>query len=289
MILLNSVEVPFDHFPDGTLMMNNFPVDNIVTYNTIKWLYESEEELIVLMYVVSHIRNIEFAAHISLVMPYIPNARMDRTKHTSEVFTLKYFAQFINSLNFDNVFVLDPHSDVSAALLNNVSFIPTVEFIGNTIMNINDREGITSQDKLIIYFPDAGAYKRYKDMTCFRGYECIYGQKIRNWENGKIEGLKIVDANGEKLKNDALSGKVVLMVDDIISYGGTMHYSAVELTKLGAKVIYAYATHVEKKSLWDEEKGTFGKDLKYDAVKHLYTTNSIYNEETDSYVTVFNI
>ena len=35
------------------------------------------------------------------------------------------------------------------------------------------------------------------------------------------------------------------MIDDIISYGGTMYYSAKKLKELGVGKIYAYATHVE--------------------------------------------
>ena len=46
-------------------------------------------------------------------MPYIPNARKDRAHREKDVFTLKYFANIINSLNFDNVYVLNPHSNVS--------------------------------------------------------------------------------------------------------------------------------------------------------------------------------
>lgn len=45
---------------------------------------------------------------------------MDRVKNPDEVFTLKYFCEFINDLKFDVVYVNDPHSDVSMALLNNV-------------------------------------------------------------------------------------------------------------------------------------------------------------------------
>ena len=87
-----------------------------------------------------------------------------------------------------------------------------------------------------------------------------------------------------------LDGKTVLMIDDIISYGGTFHFSAAELNKLGAKNINAYATHVESGSMWDNKKGVFGKDLIYGLVNHLYTTSSIYRHTDDELidkVTVF--
>ena len=57
---------------------------------------------------------------IELNMPYIPNARQDRVKAAEDVFTLKYFAQMINSLGFSKVTVLDPHSYVSEALVDHI-------------------------------------------------------------------------------------------------------------------------------------------------------------------------
>jgi ribose-phosphate pyrophosphokinase len=106
----------------------------------------------------------------------------------------------------------------------------------------------------------------------------VYGQKVRNWETGKIEGLEVMDKDGHKLDDgNPLSGKSVLMIDDIISYGGTMYYSAKKLKELGAERIFAYATHVEN-SILDPEKGTFVKCLDDGTVDKLYTTDSIFTK-----------
>lgn len=82
----------------------------------IVWNYESDAEMVVLYYITKHLKNAGFI--VSLYMPYIPNARMDRVKNNDEIFTLKYFAEFINSLEFEAVYVRDPHSNVSCALIN---------------------------------------------------------------------------------------------------------------------------------------------------------------------------
>ena len=55
-----------------------------------------------------------------------------------------------------------------------------------------------------------------------------------------------------------------------------MYYSALKLKELGAKDIYAYATHTEL-SVLDENKGTLIKLLNDGTVKKLFTTDSIYN------------
>ena len=85
-------EVEPKHFPDGTLKLN-LPT---ITPNQIAWYYENDAELFTLMCVRKFYHN----HSLSLFMPYIPHARMDRVKNDDEVFTLKYFCEIINSLNF---------------------------------------------------------------------------------------------------------------------------------------------------------------------------------------------
>ena len=138
-----------------------------------------------------------------------------------------------------------------------------------------DKQQINLVRELVIYFPDDGAYKRYKDAPCFKNFNCIYGKKERDWETGKILGIEIYDKNGSKLTNE-LENCDVLMVDDIISYGGTLAYSADKLKEMGATHISAYATHVEN-SVLDEEKGTLLKRYKDKIIDTVYTTNSIYH------------
>lgn len=275
----NYDKIKVDHFPDGTQCLMECDVDNFTDsggYYNIIWNYESDEELVTLIYLVNHIRNKwGFGAPICLWMPYIPNARMDRTKNSCEVFTLKYFTDIINNLHFDHVWVLDPHSDVSVALLDRVSVIKPDDYISITIQLIKDKNHIESDNDIMIYFPDAGAYKRYKDIECLTPYDKIYGQKVRDWKTGKITGLTIMDKDNKNIKK-SFEGKYILMIDDIISYGGTMYYSALELSKHNPSKIYAYATHVEPNSLWNPDNGTFIKALGNE-VESLYTTNSIYN------------
>ena len=96
----NMYEVKQDHFPDNTLHVS-FPDHEIYA---IEWKYESDAELFTLICARRHYAKYD----ILLVLPYIPHARMDRVKDETDVFTLKYFCEIINSLNFSRVFVLDP-------------------------------------------------------------------------------------------------------------------------------------------------------------------------------------
>lgn len=276
MIKVNGIEIVRKTFPDGSLCL--LDLDNSLLYPNrnyeIVWLYEGDDEIFMLICIVKHLRskmfkNVEF----NLTMPYVVNGRLDRTHSDNEVFTLKYFTEIINNLNFNKVVIVDPHSIVSEALIDNVCVIRPSNIISKVIdkmlcFNEFERE-------VVIYFPDDGAYKRYKDMPCFKDLKCVYGKKERDWKTGQILGIEIYDKNGCKLTNE-LENCDVLMVDDIISYGGTLSYSADRINELGANKIYAYASHTEN-SVLDQEKGTFLKRLDYGIIDKLYTTNSIYN------------
>ena len=258
MISMNGKTVEIGSFPDGTILMKP------ENYNTtmIEWHYENDREFLALIYLVKHLRYIGFTK-LELHMPYIPNARMDRVKSVhKDVFTLKYFAELLNSLEFDRVVVRDPHSDVSTALINNVCVTTAKHYVKEAIFRMGEKEGIDI-DHMFVYYPDAGSAKRYSDMLQ-RYY--IYGNKRRNWETGEIEGLDIID-NGFDI-----NGRDILIVDDICSRGGTFLHSAKKLKELGARDIYLYVSHCENTILE-------GDLLKGDLIKKVYTTDSIFTKE----------
>lgn len=255
MIKINNKIFTIEHFPDGTQRLKANCKDKNIK---ITWKYESEEELFSVIALAKTYINKD--CKVSLVLPYIPNARMDRVKSKEEVFTLKIFCELLNQVGFEKITVLDAHSNVSLALLDKVEQD-----------NISAAIYITALMKLpkdvILYFPDEGSQKRYADL--FPNYKYIYGMKKRDWATGQIKGLDVIN-NGIDLK-----GKTILMIDDIISYGGSLYYSALKLKELGVGDIYAYATHTEN-SILDEEKGTLKKLLEDGTVKKLFTTDSLF-------------
>ena len=276
MIKIHGEVVNIEFFPDGTPRINvdtdnikeNAYEDSSLGYINIEWNYESNDEMFYLMLVKRHLERFLTNVDYYLFLPYIPNARMDRTKSYDEVFTLKYFCEFVNWLNFDTVFVLDAHSDVSVALLNKCENNNPKDYIDKAISTIGMRN-------LVLYFPDSGAAKRYAGL--FPEIPYCYGEKSRDWKTGKILGLD-VRTNGIDLKN-----KAVLIIDDIISYGGSLHHGALKLKKLGVEEIYAYATHTEN-SILDREKGTLIKDLENNTVRRLFTTNSLFTGEHEKII-----
>lgn len=249
MIKVNGESIKLNKYPDGTFLLKDLPMDKHEA--AIEWYFESMEELSAIIYIARHFWSHRLVP--KLYMPYIPDARMDRTKSDDEVFTLKYFAQTINSLHFSKVIVLDPHSDVAAALFNNISVQNPKRTIENVVRKI-------ASSNLMMFYPDSGAMKRYSSMVHI---PYAFGIKNRDWKTGEIKGL---DLSGEVSR---LPGKDILIVDDICSRGGTFYHSAKKLKEAGADNIYLYITHCEN-TIHD------GELLKDNGlIKKVYTTDTI--------------
>jgi len=255
MIKINGEQFMTQYFPDGTLRLRlEVNCDKV----DIEWFFENNEEMVTLYFLANHLRKALKVKTLNFIMPYIPNARMDRVKKLDEVFTLKYFTEFINSLKFDSVCVRDAHSNVSLALIDNMvceNIIPKIEQLSNKLL---------VSDKDIIFFPDEGSCKRYADSI---NKKYAFGIKKRDWRTGKIEGL---DVNGN-IPREPFN---VLMIDDICSFGGTFYHSAKRLKELGAAKIWLYVTHCEN-SILD------GELIKSNLIEKIYTTKSIFTKENE--------
>ena len=269
MISIGGVAVIPKSFPDGTQkidfslgVISQEIIENKTVY--ITWLYESDQELFSLLCISKNIKEHFPWLRQALVMPYIPNARFDRVKEPDECFTLKYFAEIINSLGFVRVIVTDPHSDVSTALIDHVEVIRGASYITQTCCKVLKAE---SSRNLVIYFPDSGSLKRYSEFVS-DDYPIVYGIKNRDWKTGEILGIEI---HGDTDKLD--ENTAILMIDDICSKGGTFYYGSKELNKYGCKDMYLYVTHCENTIL-------DGELLKADSLfKKVFTTRSIFTKE----------
>lgn len=253
MIICNGKKIELNHFPDGTLLMKELAPDTEKVILT--WLFESNEELVGLYFLTKHLQA-KGIKDIELELPYIPNARQDRVKAPEDVFTLKYFAEMINSLGYSKVTVLDPHSYVSEALIDNIEIQSPKKYVERVLREISQEKDV------LLFYPDEGAMKRYSAM-----FDCpyVFGIKKRDWTTGQIQGLEV---SGQ---TELIKESTILIVDDICSRGGTFYHSAKALKELGAKQVYVYISHCENTILE-------GELLQGDLVEKVYTTNSIFTK-----------
>ncbi|MDA3616470.1 ribose-phosphate diphosphokinase [Polluticaenibacter yanchengensis] len=187
----------------------------------------------------------------TLIIPYFPAARQDRLMVKGEPLTVKVYAEIINGLGFNKVIILDPHSEVTPALLNNCDTVPNHAFI-KKVIEIIDKP-------LYLVSPDGGALKKiYKVSEFLNGIEVIECSKSRDVKTGKLKEF-IVYAND-------IENKDCLIVDDICDGGGTFIGLAEELKKKGAGKLYLAVTH----GIFS--KGFEGLDQYFEQI---FTTNSI--------------
>ena len=257
MIKIGNQIINFDKFADGTCKVN-IDCSTLEPNAPIIWLYDNDAEWIQVWFLVQHCRDHE-GYRRTLSIPYLPNGRQDRVVNDDDVFTLKYFAQMVNALHFDSVEIFDAHSDVTAALINHVHVLSPVPIVQQVLDKLPEA---------LLAFPDEGAMQRYRGQFPI---PTVYGIKQRDWRTQKVNELVLCGATNE------ISGRDVLIIDDICGKGSTIYYMAKQLKELGASNVYVYVSHCENTVLGPNINGK--SLLDYDLITKIYTTNSIFRNE----------
>ena len=268
MIKVNRKILEMETFPNGEKKVPTFERKML---NDVEMKWESDEDFITLMFVKDALDEMSLPNMIStLKIPFLPYGRMDR-KIEGSLFTLKSICKFINSLGFTVVETMDNHSEVSNALIDNL--------LNHNRMNIDIQNLMEEETIDCLFYPDAGAEKRY-DLDF--DLEVLIGEKERDLQTGRIKTYNIRGFSSEPMHRP-LEGKTVLIIDDLCSYGGTFVLAADKLKDLGAKKIILMVTHCEK-SILD------GKIFNDSYIDIVYTTNSlIYDSHASDRLIIENV
>ena len=194
----------------------------------------------------------------SLTILCLIGQRSDRRFNEGESFDLKVIANFINSMNYDEVKIFHPHSDTSIALINKASKISHFTYVEKVYQELGNP---------VLVSPDAGAYKATFDIAKKLGASLVPSNKVR------VNGEPLISIQGD------VNAKECLIVDDLADGGRTFKFLAKALKDQGAKKVFLYVSH-----------GQFNygfKELK-EYIDHVYCTNSFRDIE-DNYVTQFKI
>lgn len=205
---------------------------------------------------------------VRLWYPYFPYARQDRWINSCESFSLKIFIDLLNIQNFDKVFIFDPHSDVTTALINNVVVLDQHMIALSVVPH-----DILNGPNIIFVGPDAGSVKKVSKFTDDDSRIGI-GLKVRDLENkGRIKFTKF-------LFDGSLEDKDCLIVDDICDGGRTFVELGKEIRKRNPRKLYLYVTH-----------GIFsqGFDKLQEIYDKIFTTNSVIKNSWQDFVKVAEI
>lgn len=193
---------------------------------------------------------------VKLFIPYCTGGRSDRKFQKGGINYIKHvIAPIINSQNFDEVIIMDPHSDVLEGCINNFGKYTNYAVVKFALDDIKDLSNVC------LVSPDAGAYKKVFDVaTWFSIERIITATKVRDIKTGKILRTEVPVLDQE---NDL---KYVI-VDDICDGGRTF----IELAKIirqrqSNAEIYLVVTH-----------GIFSSNFDglSEYIDGIYTTNSV--------------
>ena len=209
---------------------------------------------------------------ISLYSPYCLGGRSDRKfTYGGTNYIKNVLAPIINSQNYKEVSILDPHSDVLEACINNFNGIDNISLVHFALSNINDKPNLNK--RTLIISPDSGALKKiYKVAKFFEIENVVTASKVRDILSGEIIRTELpkMDLNGIDH---------IMIIDDIGDGFGTFIGLSKEIKKQTDKPIYLVVTH----SI--QEKGILNALNNFDKI---FTTNSIYDWKFDN-LFVFNV
>jgi len=226
--LSNSLNIPLvdtkiKRFPDGELyvrILENIKNDDILliqnTYPDLNII-----ELLLLQDTIKEAG----ANKIITIIPYFGYARQDKRFEDGEPISAQTLAQHISHTT-DKVITVDPHKD------HILKFFTVPALSCSALATI---AAYVAQNKTVdmILAPDKGALNRAHRASEIMGCDYDYLEKKR------------LDGSTVQMKPKKLNakGKNALIIDDIISTGGTMAKAIAQLKTQGANDVYVACTH----------------------------------------------
>ena len=221
MIYLNNEPVNVTLFPDNTSQVWKIDEKHLNRrLALIKWDFTHEGEIMHVAQLKMLLDNSE-VERVNLEINYLPYGRQDKSVSNNYTFALHTFAKIINSLNFDMVLILDPHSKIAeGAIKKSIAHYPHQAVQRAYHGTLSD----------LVCYPDKGAVEKY---TKQYHYQHIYGEKVRDQATGYITHYTLIGRPSER----------VLIIDDICDGGKTFEILAKDLYEAGAKEVNLFVTH----------------------------------------------
>ena len=221
------IEAQTKIFPDGEskITFSSIPKKSIIlvvqsTYPPV------DTNLLQTLAIISQAR--KASSKIYAIMPYMGYARQDRQFLSGEVVTMSIVAKMLQAAGAKKVIVVDIHSKTA---LNHFK-IPTVNV--SAIPELAKYFKKLKIKKPLVVSPDTGGSSRAKKFASLLNTDFITLKKSRNRNTGKVQiQSSKVDVHGRDL----------VVIDDIISTGGSIIKATQFLKKQKCKRVFVACTH----------------------------------------------
>ena len=171
----------------------------------------------------------EISSEVIAVIPYMGYARQDREFLPGEIVTMKVLGKLFKGAGASKIIAVDIHSMIGfkhfSIKTKNVSAIPEL---------VRYVKKLSLKNPLVVS-PDQGGKERAKEFAKELGSEYIALEKKRDRKTGKVQ---------IKTKNlDEVANRDLILVDDMISTGGSIVKATQFLKKQKCKKVYVACTH----------------------------------------------
>ncbi len=173
------------------------------------------------------------ASRVTALVPYLCYGRKDRRTKLNDPVTTRYVASLFEAVSTDCVVTMEVHNP---AAFENAFRCPTVALTAAPLF-VDYVKSLPDQP-LCVVSPDAGGTKRAD--VFHEALEAALGRHIGKAFVEKRRSAGVV--SGELFVGNA-EGATVLIIDDLISTGGTLLRAARAARKAGAEHALALVTH----------------------------------------------
>jgi len=171
----------------------------------------------------------QYSTNVIAVIPYLGYARQDQEFLPGEIVTIKVIANLFKASGASKIIVVDIHSKIALNQFKipskNVSAVPNL---------VNYFKKLRLKEPLVVS-PDLGGASRAKEFAKHFGTKYISLKKQRNRKTGKV---LIKSSNHKEVK-----GRDLVLVDDMISTGGSIIKATQFLKKQKCKRVFVACTH----------------------------------------------
>ena len=224
---INLGDMQVEHFADGEFSV--YYKDSIRGKDVflVQSTYPSSDNLMELLLMVDAAKRAS-AHYIAAVIPYFGWARQDRKDKPRVSIGAKLMADLLSTAGVTRVITMDLHADQIQGFFN----VP-VDHLYASMVFIDYLRKTSDLENTVIATPDVGGAKRANSYAKFLGVPMVICHKSRAKANEVAEMTIIGD----------VSGKDVILVDDIVDTAGTICKAADLMMSNGARSVRAVASH----------------------------------------------
>jgi ribose-phosphate pyrophosphokinase len=191
------------------------------------------DKLVRLLFFLGALRDAS-AGRVTAVIPYLCYARKDRRSKSRDPVSTRYVAAMLETVGADRVLTLDVHN--LAAYEN--AFRIRADHLEARRLFVEEFVPRIGGDPVVVVSPDVGGVKRAEAFR--QALSRRLGREAGGAFLEKYRSAGVV--SGEAVVGD-VEGKIAIILDDLISTGGTIARAVAACRTRGARAVYAAATH----------------------------------------------